>query len=83
MAKVLHEDLETISNLLMFANPQAVFAMFLLCYALCPDYLLHIMFPSLGILQHYIEFDTHTIVTFKKLLGEGSFNGSISHLARC
>jgi hypothetical protein len=40
------------------------------------------MFPSPGILQHYIEFDTHTINMLEKLLG-GIFLGiSISHLAR-
>jgi hypothetical protein len=40
------------------------------------------MFPSLGILQHYVEFDIHTIATLEKLLGVGPFNGSIGHLVR-
>ncbi len=39
------------------------------------------MFPSLGILQHYIKLDTCTIVTLEKLLSAGSFGGSIGHLA--
>jgi hypothetical protein len=38
------------------------------------------MFPSLGILHHYVEFNTCTITTLEKLLGVGSFDGSISHL---
>jgi hypothetical protein len=38
------------------------------------------MFPSLGILQHYVEFDTHTIVMLENLFVGGSFNGFISHL---
>jgi hypothetical protein len=40
------------------------------------------MFPSPNILHHYVEFDIHTIVTLEKLLGAGSFGGSIGHLAR-
>jgi len=35
------------------------------------------MFPSLNTLQHYVEFDIHTITTLKKLLGVKSFGGSI------
>jgi len=38
------------------------------------------MFPSLGILHHYVEFNTCTITTLEKLLGVGSFDGFISHL---
>jgi hypothetical protein len=41
------------------------------------------MFPFLGILQHYIEFDIHTIATLEKLLGVESFNGYINHLTCC
>jgi hypothetical protein len=41
------------------------------------------VFPSLGILQHYVEFDTHTIIMLEKLLGVGSFGGSIGHLIHC
>ncbi len=33
VAKAFHEDLGMIFSLLVFANPQAVFAMFSLCYA--------------------------------------------------
>jgi hypothetical protein len=50
VARVFHEDLETISSLLMFIDPQAVFVMFLLHYTQCSKYLFHTMFPSLGIL---------------------------------
>jgi hypothetical protein len=39
------------------------------------------MFPSPGILQHYANFNVRTIVTLEKLLGAGSFGGSINHLA--
>jgi len=38
------------------------------------------MFPFPGILKHYIEFDTRTIITLEKLFGVGSFNGSINDL---
>jgi hypothetical protein len=38
------------------------------------------MFPSLGILHHYVEFNTCTITTLENLLGVGSFDGSINHL---
>jgi hypothetical protein len=41
------------------------------------------MFPSLVILQHYVEFNIRTIITLEKLLGVGSFGGYIGHLARC
>ncbi len=41
------------------------------------------MFPSLGILQHYVEFDIHIVVTLEKLLGVGFFGGSIGHLVCC
>jgi hypothetical protein len=40
------------------------------------------MFPSLSILHHYVEFNTCTITTLEKLLGVGSFDGSISHFVR-
>jgi hypothetical protein len=40
------------------------------------------MFPSPGILQHYTKFDICNIITLDKLLGEISFGGFISHLAR-
>jgi hypothetical protein len=38
------------------------------------------MFPSLGILKHYIEFDIGTIITLEKLFGVGSFNCFINDL---
>ncbi len=41
------------------------------------------MFPSLCILQHFVEFDTCTIAMLEKLLGAGSFDGSIDHLVHC
>jgi len=34
-------------------------------------------------LQCYIEFDVHTIVILKKLLGSRSFGTIMGHLARC
>jgi len=80
VAKTLHEDLGMIFNFPMLVDFQTAFAMFLLCYAQCLGYLLRIMFPSLDILQHYVEFNIHTIITLEKLLGAGSFGGSINHL---
>jgi hypothetical protein len=80
MSKDFYEDLGTISSLLMFATLQVAFAMLSLCYAQCPNYLFHRMFPSPCILLHYIEFDTRTITTLSKLLGVRSFDGSIGHL---
>jgi hypothetical protein len=41
------------------------------------------MFPSLGILHHYVKFNIHTIVTLEKLLIVGSFDGFIGHLVHC
>jgi len=38
------------------------------------------MFPSLNILQHYIEFDTHIIISLEKLFDVRSFGGYIGHL---
>jgi len=38
------------------------------------------MFPSLNILQHYAKFNNLTIVMLEKLIGVGSFGGSIDHL---
>ncbi len=57
--------------------------MFLSCYAQRLGYLLHIMFPSPSILQHYVEFDICTITKLEKLLGVKSFGGIIGHLAYC
>ncbi len=41
------------------------------------------MFPFLGILQHYVEFNIHNIVMLEKLIGVRCFGGSIGHLAHC
>jgi hypothetical protein len=41
------------------------------------------MFPSLGVLQHYVEFDICTITMLEKLFGAGAFGGSIGHLVHC
>jgi len=41
------------------------------------------MFPSLGILHHYVKFDIRTIAILEKLFGVGSFGGFIGHLAHC
>jgi hypothetical protein len=83
VAKVFHEDLGMISNHLVLADPPVAFAMLLLCYAECYDYLLCIMFQLLGILQHCIKFDIRTTTILEKLLGAKSFGGFINHLARC
>jgi hypothetical protein len=40
------------------------------------------MFPSPRILQHYVEYNIHTTLVLEKLLGRGSFGGSIGHLVR-
>jgi hypothetical protein len=83
MVDAFCEDLGIISSLLLLVDLWVTFAMLLLCYSQQPSYLLGIMFPPLNILQHYIEFDTRTIVTLEKLLGVRSFGGSIGHLAHC
>ncbi len=80
VAKVIHEDLRMIFSLLMLVDFQVTFAMLLLCYAQHPSYLLCILFPSLGILQHYTKFNIHTIVMLENLLGAGSFGGFNDHL---
>jgi hypothetical protein len=49
----------------MIADPRAIFAMFLFCYAQHPSYLLRTIFLSLGILQHYTTFDSHTKVQMR------------------
>jgi hypothetical protein len=55
--------------------------MLVLCCAQHLVYLLRTMFPSLGILQHYVEFHIRTITMLERLLSVGFFNGSINHLA--
>ncbi len=79
MAETFHEDLRMIFNFPMLVDLQTAFAMFLLCHAEHLSNLFHTMFPFLGILQHYIEFNIHTIVTLEKLFGVGSFSGFIDH----
>jgi hypothetical protein len=83
MVEVFHEDLGTIFSFLLLVDFHVAFVIFLLCYAQYLGYLFSIVFPSLGILQHYVEFDIHTIVMLEKLLGVGSFGGSTGHLAYC
>jgi hypothetical protein len=65
----------------MFIDSQVAFAMLSLCYAQQPSYLQHIVFPSLGILQHYTKFDACTITMLENLLGLGSFGTTMDHLA--
>ncbi len=69
-----------IFSLPMLVDLQEAFVMLLLCYAQRLGYFLRTMFPSLGILQHYTKFNTHTIVTLVNLLGAGSFGGFNNHL---
>jgi hypothetical protein len=83
MAEALHEDLGTISSLFMLADSHAALVMLSLFYAQRLRYLVHTMFPSSYILQHYVKFDTCTIATSQKLLSVGSFGGSINYLTRC
>jgi hypothetical protein len=52
--------------------------MFSLCYAYQLGYLLQIAFPFPNILQHYVEFDIHTIIRLEKLFGVGFFGGFFS-----
>jgi hypothetical protein len=83
MVEAFCEDLGTISSFLLLIDLWVTFAMLLLCYSQQPSYLLGTKFPSLSILQHYVEFDIRTIVMLEKLLGVRSFGGSIGHLAHC
>ncbi len=53
----------------MFANPQITFMMPLLYYAQCLGYKLCTIFLFLGILLHYAEFDSCSMVMLEKLLG--------------
>ncbi len=77
--KALHEGLGMISTLLVLVNLHATFTMLSLCYAQHVNYLLHIVFPSLGILQLYAKFDSCTIIMLEKLFGARFFGGSIDH----
>jgi hypothetical protein len=78
--EVLWEDINIISSLFMFINLHVASAMISLCYAQQLCYVQHIVFPSLGILQHYTKFDACTIAMLEKLLGLGSFGTTMSHL---
>jgi hypothetical protein len=42
-----------------------------------------VIFPSLGSLQQYIEFDVRTITMLEKLLGLGFFGTIVDHLIHC
>ncbi len=83
VTKVFYEDLGMIYNFLMLIDLSTTFAMFLLCYAQCPNYLLRTMFPFPSILQHYAKFDIRIITTLEKLLIAGSSGSFINHLAYC
>lgn len=78
--EAFHENFGMISSLPILIDPQVAYAIILLCYAQHLNYLLHTVFPSPSILQHYIEFDIHTIVTLKKLLDVRSFGDFFDHL---
>jgi hypothetical protein len=49
-AELRHKNLKMVFSLFMFVDLQTTFAMLSLCYAQCPGYLLHTMFPSPSIL---------------------------------
>jgi hypothetical protein len=82
VVEALHEDLGTISRLFMLVDFHAAFVMLSLFYAQRLSYLLHTMFPSPCILQHYVKFDTCTITTSQRLICVRFFGGSICHLTR-
>jgi hypothetical protein len=67
----------------MLTNLHATFAMLSLCYTQRLGYLQCIVFPSIGILQHYTKFDVRTIVMLDKLLGSKCFGTIMGHLAYC
>jgi hypothetical protein len=52
-----------------------------LCCAQRSSYLQRIIFPSLGTLQHYTEFDVRTIAMLEKLLNLRSFSIIVGNLA--
>ncbi len=52
VVEAIHENFGMIFSLLMFA-------IFLLCYAQCYNYLFCTMFPSPCILQHYVEYHSY------------------------
>jgi hypothetical protein len=80
VVKALHYNIGMIFSLPMLEDLQVAFLMFSLCYAQRLGYLHQTMFPFLVILQHLIKFDIRIIATLEKLLGVGSFGGSIAHL---
>ncbi len=81
ISEVHQENFSSNVSLPMFVDLQVAFAMFLFCYAQRPSYIQCNVFPSLGILQHYTNFDVHTIAMLEKLLGSGSFGTTMGHLA--
>jgi hypothetical protein len=80
VVEAFHENLGMISILLMFIDIYLAFTMLSLYYTQHLGYLLHKMFQSLCILQHYTKFDTHTITSLEKLFGAGSSSDYINHL---
>jgi hypothetical protein len=68
-----------IDGLPMLVDLQVDFVMFTFCYAQWLNYLQHNVFPSLGILQHYIEFNVRTIAMLEKLLVLRSFGTIVGH----
>jgi hypothetical protein len=64
----------------MLANPHVAFVMLSFRYVEHLGYLLHIIFPFLGILYHYVEFDLRIMAILKKLLDVGSFSIMVGHL---
>ncbi len=56
-----------ITNFLMVIDPHAPLVMFTFYHAQWSGYLQCNIFPSLGILQCYIEFDAHIVAMLEKL----------------
>jgi len=81
--KVFQKDFNTIVSRVMLTDPQAAFVTFSFCYAQRPNYLQYIVFPSLGILQRYTEFDVRNIIMLEKQLGSISFGTIVGHLVCC
>lgn len=45
--------------------------------------MMHVVFLSPNIVQHYVKFDLSTIVALEKLLGTRAFNIIMDHLVSC
>jgi hypothetical protein len=80
MAKVFHEDVGMIFNPPSACKSLGNFCDYFIVLCLVLWLLFHIVFPSLGILQHYVRFNICTITTLEKLFGVRSFGVSITHL---